>query len=74
MTSRVIANLALTSISGREITWGCMAVMLALNPRSGNKCVASPQADTVYTDHNFCLILKIFTKKISNKLINYSTF
>ena len=49
MTSRVIANLALTSISGREITWGCMAVMLALNPRSGNKCVASLQADTVYT-------------------------
>jgi len=47
MTSRVIANLALASFSGREITWGCMAVMLALNPRSGNKCVASPQADTV---------------------------
>ena len=47
MNSRVIANLALASISGREITWGCMAVMLALNPRSGNKCVASPQADTV---------------------------
>ena len=47
MSSRVIANLALASISGREITWGCMAVMLALNPRSGNKCVASPQADTV---------------------------
>jgi hypothetical protein len=47
MTSRVIANLALASTSGREITWGCMAVMLALNLRSGNKCVASPQADTV---------------------------
>ena len=51
MTSRVFVNLNLPPafISGREITWGCMAVMLALNPRSGNKCVASLQADTVYT-------------------------
>ena len=59
MTSRVFVNLAPASNSRHEITWGCMAVMQALNPRSGNKCVASPQADTVNKENLKVLLLKI---------------